>query len=367
MAQLPPPVHGAALRNQSIIDSSIINEEFNLYPLPLRFASDMKDLGNFSFKKAGIAISYFSRLVWILMWKKIYLAYFTMSPHGGAFYRDILFITALKLFRKKVLLHFRVKGIQKTAKSGLGRVLARFALRNSSVICLSHHHVKDIKGFKYKRLYIVPNGIKVEEKRLELLQQVNQNANAHIPKILFLSNLAKTKGVYDLVEALHKLKKKNIVFEAWIVGDEWDITFDELNSFVFERQLSNNVKVTGGKYDEEKFNMIALCDIFVFPTYFELFPGVILEAMQFEKPIVTTFEGSIPEIIDNGVNGILVPERDTTLLAEAIATLAADPEKRKYIGEQASVKFFREFTLEKFEINMKSVFTSILDNKSTDT
>jgi len=111
--------------------------------------------------------------------------------------------------------------------------------------------------------------------------------------------------------------------------------------------------------------MIAAADIFVFPTYFELFPGVILEAMQFGKAIVTTFEGSIPEIIDNGKNGLLVPQKNPIALAEAIEILFHDPEKRKEMGKEAQRKFFSEFTLEKFEQHMIGVFEEIIEGKAS--
>ena len=58
MAQLPPPVHGAALRNKSLLDSELLNNEFNIINLPLRFIDDMKELGKFSFRKIGLMIRY---------------------------------------------------------------------------------------------------------------------------------------------------------------------------------------------------------------------------------------------------------------------------------------------------------------------
>lgn len=115
MAQLPPPVHGAALRNKSLLESSLLNNEFKIYSLPLKFINNLKDLGKFSLRKMFLMMVHCIRMTCILLTKKIDLVYFTMSPSGGAFYRDILFISIIKLFGKKRILHFRVKGIQKQA------------------------------------------------------------------------------------------------------------------------------------------------------------------------------------------------------------------------------------------------------------
>jgi glycosyltransferase involved in cell wall biosynthesis len=366
MAQIPPPVHGAALRNKSLMESKALNQRFDIYPLPLQFVTEMKDLGHFSFKKIGITISYTFRLLWVLMTKKIDLAYFTMSPFGGAFYRDIIFISCLKLFRKKILLHFRIKGIKKTSESKWGRRLVRYAFKSSDIVCLSKNHKQDLEEFTFRSPFIVPNGIKVEPFLDELLEKKNDTNQTGEPlKILFLSNLTKSKGIYELLEALQLLNRKGWAFRADMVGDEANISFEKLGSMIEEIGLQERIRVVGPKYGKEKFMMIAAADIFVFPTYFELFPGVILEAMQFGKAIVTTFEGSIPEIIDNGKNGLLVPQKNPIALAEAIEILFHDPEKRKEMGKEAQRKFFSEFTLEKFEQHMIGVFEEIIEGKAS--
>lgn len=357
MAQIPPPVHGAALRNESILKSKLINADFRIIPLPLQFAADMKTLGKLSFRKLLLMIAYIFRLIWTLVTKKIDLAYFTMSPAGGAFYRDILFITILKVFRKKCLLHFRVKGIKQTANSFVGRSLVKFAFKGSNVICLSQHHTQDLLAYVSTTPYIVPNGIIVEEGFPAIAARFNKKNT--VPKILFLSNLSIKKGVLELLDALEILKKKGHTFSVSLVGSEWDMTFPRVQELIDNKGLQDVVTIEGPKYNEEKLRYFAEADIFVFPTYFELFPGVILEAMQFGKAIISTFEGSIPEMIDNHINGILVREKSVPELADAICFLLENPQKRGEIGELAKQKFFSNFTLPVFENRMNMVFKNV--------
>lgn len=362
MAQLPPPVHGAAIRNKSLLDSKLLNSEFDLYPLPLKFVDNMKDLGKFSFRKIFVMIGYCFKLIKMLLTKNPDLVYFTMSPSGGAFYRDILFITIIKLFGKKTLLHFRVKGIKNTSKSPVGRLLVKYAFKNSDIICLSRHQLTDLNGMAQRQPYIVPNGIKVETSFLHLADE-NQDKIADTVKILFLSNLSRKKGIPDLIEALEILRNRGYDFNVSLVGNEWDLSFEDVQRMISAANLSDKVKIEGPKFGKEKFSFIAASDIFVFPTYFELFPGVILEAMQFGKAIVSTFEGSIPEIIENGVDGILVKQQHPADLAGAIASLIDDPVKRKAMGACAKKKFFDQFTLEQFERNMQMTYEDVLKNK----
>lgn len=359
MAQLPPPVHGAALRNQSLLESELLNREFNIISLPLQFADDMKSLGKFSLRKIVIMLRYCIKMISILVKKKVDLVYFTMSPFGGAFYRDILFISIIKIFGKRTILHFRVKGIKKTASSLIGRLLVRYSFRNSEVVCLSNHHMQDVEGLTFRKPYIVPNGIKVETNFLYLADAFPRDAN-NIPHILFLSNLSVKKGIPDLIRALAIVKKHGFQFTTSIVGNEWDMTFNDVRNLISLENLGDLVRIEGPKFGKDKFEQIARADIFVFPTYFELFPGVILEAMQFGKAIVSTFEGSIPEMIDNHVNGLLVEQCNPEELAKAISFLISHPEKIKEMGDLAKKKFFQEFTLEAFERKMHAVFQDVL-------
>jgi glycosyltransferase involved in cell wall biosynthesis len=358
MAQLPPPVHGAALRNKSLLDSELLNNEFKIINLPLKFISDMKDLGKLSLKKLFLMLQHCIKMTGLLLTRKIDVVYFTMSPSGGAFYRDILFITIIKLFRKKRILHFRVKGIQKTASRAIGRMLVKYAFRNSEVVCLSNHHMLDMAGVLHRKPYLVPNGIKVETQFLHLADEYVPNT---IPHLLFVSNLSVKKGVVHLIKACGILKSNGYRFTCGIVGNEWDLTFADVHDLIRNENVGDCVEVEGPRFGKEKFERIARCDIFVFPTYFELFPGVILEAMQFGKAIVSTFEGSIPEMIDNKVNGILVQQQNTEALAAAISSLFDKPEKMQELGAKARKKFFDEFTLQAFESKMHSVFRDVIN------
>jgi glycosyltransferase involved in cell wall biosynthesis len=356
MAQLPPPVHGAALRNKSLMESKLINESFDLVPLPLFFANEVKDIGKFSFRKLYLTLVYCIRLIGVLFKRKVDLAYFTMSPSGFAFYRDILIVAILRVFNVKRVYHFRIKGIRQTAATLIGRKLVKFAFKDADVICLSVHHLADIGGFNNRKAFIIPNGIKVE-----VNLKAPQVAVKNVPlKILFISNLGRKKGVFDLMEALSILHAEGISFACDIVGAEHDISFKELEQVLKEKKLVEKVTICGARFGSEKLVKLNEADLFVFPTCFELFPGVVLEAMQFGKAIIASTEGSIPEIIDDGVNGFLVPKQDPFSLAKKMKELLFDEGLRLTLGKKAQEKFFACFTLEQFEKRMNETFEALV-------
>jgi Glycosyltransferase len=353
LLQVPPPVHGAALRNLSLVESTLLKESFLIKLLPLRFADEIKDIGSVSVKKFWRLIIFLFKLIVELIFSRPKFVYFTISPVGNAFFRDVLIVAIIKLFRIPIAYHLRGLGIREEYKKGINRRLYDFVFRNSFVICLSKNHTLDIQGILQRKILIVPNGIKVEAHPLPFNE-------AAIPQLLFLSNYIKSKGVLDFLEALRILHEKGVPFKSKLIGSPWDVSIEDLRNFVTAHGMSSKVEINEPKFAEEKFNAILDADIFVLPTYYELFPGVVLEAMQCGKPIVSTLTGAIPEIIDDGVNGFLVPTHQPGAVANKIEILIKDPALRKQFGDAAYRKFMDNYTLEGFEQNMKETFEEIL-------
>ncbi|MFZ6013519.1 MAG: glycosyltransferase family 4 protein [Bacteroidota bacterium] len=357
MVQVPPPVHGAALRNLSLVESKLLRENFDIKLLSLAFAESIEDIGKVSGSKLLKALKYAVKLVGTLISFKPAVAYFTLTPAGGAFYRDCLFVLILKIFRIRIVYHLRGLGINAARKKNfLNRLLYGFAFSNTNVVCLSKKHLEDIEGLRYKDHFVVPNGIRVEMKP-ELLSPNGSDDK----KILFLSNFVRSKGVYEFLEAVRVLKLQGTRFKATLVGADYDVTLNDIQAYIDKYDLNDRVSVKGPLYKEEKFKMIANCDIFVFPTYytFELFPGVILEAMQCSKPVISTYHGVIEDIVDDGVTGLLVKTQNVEQLVEKINYLINTPEEAKALGRRAFEKFHHCYTLDKFEQNMKSVFEKV--------
>lgn len=115
----------------------------------------------------------------------------------------------------------------------------------------------------------------------------------------------------------------------------------------------------GRKFGDEKETFWRNADIFVFPTYYpnECFPLVLLEAMQHGVPCVSTNEGGISGIIEDGDNGLLVSRQDCVALALAIETLLNNQELCQGMGLRGREVYLQELTLSVFEQR----FATILD------
>jgi len=169
--------------------------------------------------------------------------------------------------------------------------------------------------------------------------------------VLYLGNLIREKGVFVLLEAARQIQLKRadarFVFAgAWFrAADE-----DDARTFVAEHNLSDCVQFAGPVAGEAKSRLLAGADILAFPTfyYYETMGLVLLEAMQAGLPVVATRRASIPEIIQDGVNGLLVEEQDATDLAEKILRLANDPPLRAQMGAANRERFAACYTHEQY-------------------
>ena len=355
---LPPPITGAGLRNKSLVESRLLNDSFLIKVIPFNFAGEVDDIGRFSISKIiksiGRAFLILSRVITF----KPHLVYFNFSLYGFALYRDTLYTALFKILGCRLLFHLRTQGVKKQIRESVfKRMIFRFVFRNSHVICLSGYMARDIEDVYKGEPIIVNNGIEDVSPRFP----TKNILSGDIVSILFVGHLWKFKGIIELIDALKILKSDGVNFNASIVGPEGDLLVDDLKKMIEVLGLNDSIQILGTKEGDEKHQIFRDADIFVLPTHWEAFPGVVLEAMQFSLPVIATREGAIPEIIDDEVTGLLIRKQDAADLAEKLRRLVADPKLRESMGGEGRLKFVRKYSLNLFEQNIKEAFDHVLD------
>lgn len=351
---LPPPVHGAAMMGQYIHDSKVINERFDCHYINLTTAKSLQDIGKGGVKKLWRFFCLLLRIVKELVRVKPQLVYVTPNSHGGAFYKDFVVVQLIKLMGYRVIVHYHNKGVATRQGRWLDDKLYRLFFKNLKVILLAEALYGDVEKYvKREDVFVCPNGIPES-----LMGEPKAERNNVIPQLLFLSNLLVDKGVLVLLDALKILKEKGYSFVCHFVGGETaEIDAARFAEEVKTRGLDQMAFYLGKRYEEEKNEEYGNADVFVFPTYYynECFPLVLLEAMEHAVPCISTREGGVSAIIDDGVNGFIVEKRDANALADRIEFLLTHPEERTHMGIAGRQKFKNEFTLPKFETRMKQI------------
>jgi colanic acid/amylovoran biosynthesis glycosyltransferase len=168
-------------------------------------------------------------------------------------------------------------------------------------------------------------------------------------RLLCVASLQEYKGQRYLIEACRLLQQWGVSFECQLVGRGQDRP--QLERQIAEAGLDDHVLLLGPKSQDEVANLVAAADAFVLPSVvqangkMEGIPVVLMEAMASELPIVSTQLSGIPELVEDGVSGKLVPPRDPQALADALLALYENRAEAQEMGRRGREKVLAEFTL----------------------
>ena len=350
-------MHGAAMVGKYIHDSKAINEAFCCHYFNLTLARSLDDIGKGGLRKLADFVRQLAGIRRAVRHAMPELCYVTPNAKGFAFYKDFVVVQMLKKMGCKVVIHYHNKGVATRQGRAFDNFLYSRFFKGLKVILLADVLYDDIKKYVARKdVFVCPNGIPaLTECRMD-------KSSNQVVRFLFLSNMIATKGVWVLLEACRLLKERGMSFVCDFVGKWGDIGEQEFNAAVADKGLEDFVCAHGAKYGEDKAAFFGQADIFVFPTYYanECFPIVLLEAMQYGLPCISTAEGGISGIIDDGLTGYVVGRQDAKALADRMAYLISHPEVRKAMGEKGREKFAGQYTLQTFEGRMKSILADCI-------
>jgi phosphatidyl-myo-inositol dimannoside synthase len=149
------------------------------------------------------------------------------------------------------------------------------------------------------------------------------------------------KGADQLISALAALSGTHTDLHLAIIGSGDDVP--RLQSLAEGTRAANRIHFFEGLSREEIAGSYARADVFALPSTGEGFGLVFLEAMALAKPVIGVAAGGVPDLIEDGLNGLLLPEQDSTKLAEAIDRLLRDDSLRWEMGRHGAERIRREF------------------------
>ncbi len=166
-----------------------------------------------------------------------------------------------------------------------------------------------------------------------------------IPELLCLGRLVPAKGQHILLEACGLLKQRNLPFHLTYVGGGEDR--DSLEALAQDLGISHLVEFTGAVGQDEVHGYYDRADIFVLASFAEGVPVVLMEAMAKEIVSLSTRITGIPELIEDGVDGVLVAPSDVEGLADRLQALISDPDLRRKLGKQGRLKVLEMYDLDR--------------------
>jgi N-acetyl-alpha-D-glucosaminyl L-malate synthase BshA len=179
--------------------------------------------------------------------------------------------------------------------------------------------------------------------------------NSNDVTVTHISNFRPVKRIQDLIYAMNIVTKKAPDARLVLVGNGPER--HRIERLVDELNLGSNVEFTG--YRSDVPNLLGCSDVVVLCSETESTPLTLLEGMSCGLPVVATEVGGIPEIVDDGVNGFLVPLKHPEAIAERILELNADPGLRKRLGDAARATVMERYTVDKIVGQYTEVYEEI--------
>lgn len=167
--------------------------------------------------------------------------------------------------------------------------------------------------------------------------------------IICVGTLHEVKGQVHLIDACAILKSLGIAFQCQFLGDGPDRAM--LEERIRSAELTDQVQLLGPRTRREVIRCLREADVMVQPSVpsrsgrKEGIPVVLMEGMACELAVVASDLSGIPELVENGVAGLLVPPGDAQAIADALRSLADQPALRQRLGQSARQKVLREFDL----------------------
>lgn len=227
---------------------------------------------------------------------------------------------------------------------------------HSYFILLSERDRQDLirLSIKASRLSFIPN-FHFKEK----VAPIAKNASTRL-NLLYLGSLDERKGFIDLIQALNKCGADRVFLR--VGGRFLSATLEsQVRAYIEENELKNKVEFLGYLEGEKKDQVFADSDVLVLPTYGEGMPVVILEALSWGLPALTTPVGAISEVLSDGLDSILFDPGDVHFLADAIAKLEADRKLVVRLSQRALTKA-DSYTPSMFRQRLSSLFREIYKN-----
>jgi glycosyltransferase involved in cell wall biosynthesis len=175
------------------------------------------------------------------------------------------------------------------------------------------------------------------------------------PRLVCVGRLCEQKGQLLLVEALQRLTERQIECDLVLAGD--GEMRPDIEALIERHGLQPRVRITGWIGSGQVRDEICAARALVLPSFAEGLPVVIMEAMALRRPVITTFVAGIPELVQAGANGWLVPAGDVEALTDAMAAcLATDQETLARMGEAARARVLVRHDVDREAAKLAALF-----------
>lgn len=314
--------------------------------------------GNLWVRLSTAAVAMF-RFLRLLVLRKIGLVH-CHAAMKGSFWRKSAFALIARSTGIPVVFHLHgseMKTFVHRQPKLVQRLIGWILARQSVVVVLSQSWADYVHSISPEAaVQVLPNYVALPELPL------NREPVGNVVRLLFLGLVGTRKGVYDLLPAFRQAATAQGAMELTIGGNG---EVEQAQMLAKELGVLDCVHFAGWVSGDDKFRLLQQADIYVLPSYNEGLPMSILEAMSWGVPVISTRVGGIPELINDGKDGILIEAGDQKALATAISHLASDTRARHAMGLAARNRVVTGYSKEIVLPRLEEIYSQLLAGRPT--
>lgn len=177
-------------------------------------------------------------------------------------------------------------------------------------------------------------------------------------KLLYIGVIEPRRNSLFLLDILKELKKKGVNFKLIMIGRYKNEAYKKVfNARVHELELSDNIYYIPRVEQKYLSQVYANTDIFLLPTIYDIYGMVLLESMYFGMSTITSINGGSNMMIDDGINGFIIPKFDAKVWADKVIELSEDKKYCEKIGDAAHKTIIEKFTWDKLASKFIDIYT----------
>jgi glycosyltransferase involved in cell wall biosynthesis len=361
-----PPIRGGIATHLHHLLESPLKKRYRLLPFQTmsRKQGTVDYFRETQWKKTMRVLFDMTRFVWWMGRCSPNAVHINSSFGAYSFWRDAAYLALCKCMKKPVLLQYQggkadeFIDTQPFCLRKLGVRILRLA--DQLAVCSEIQKRGFIPFGLEDRVMVMPNmvGRNRTSERDRLLTRDEFKIPPKAFVVLFVSaQFHQAKGVGELLDAVAVLSKESRFFLAVMAGGG-SADPDILQRIRTEKK-NGHLLLTGHLDLDQLQRLYASVDLFVLPSYTEGLPLSVLEAMAAGLPVVATPVGGIPDAVQDGFNGYLVPVGDGVMLAGRISHLAKKPFLRKKMGKRSLERFEKKFEISVVAVRYDKIYQAL--------
>eukprot|EP00456_Euglypha_rotunda_P067423 TRINITY_DN5841_c0_g1_i2.p1 TRINITY_DN5841_c0_g1~~TRINITY_DN5841_c0_g1_i2.p1 ORF type:complete len:436 (-),score=58.35 TRINITY_DN5841_c0_g1_i2:601-1908(-) len=292
------------------------------------------------------------------------LVHLNPSLDPKSFWRDLMYLIVARLLRRKVI--YQVHGGALPQQFFVGQplrtALLRRVLRSADiVVLLAELELRAYREFvPDARLTVIANAIETKELARK---PIGLRSDKEL-RLVYVGRLVETKGIADTIACVGRLYKEGRKIRLTIVGS--GPAEAALRSLVDQSGLSERVSFEGALFGDAKDRIWRNSDVFAFPTFHnEGLPYSLLEAMAAGAVPVTTSVGAIPDVLVDGVHGLIVPARDQDAITSAFKRLDDDRQLLERLARQGRERILSAYSVDRLAKDFLALYIDLLPPRSS--